>query len=98
MNPWIPDADTHQARRIGKTLEELGELTAVLGRISIQGMHAIDPASQKTNFQRLHEEMADVFAQLTICMHSFRMDETAIDNRFKEKMRQMIEWESHFKK
>jgi hypothetical protein len=45
MNLWKPDDNPRQARRIGKTLEELGELTAVLARISIQGMDAVDPAS-----------------------------------------------------
>jgi hypothetical protein len=29
MNPWVCTLTPHQARRIGKTVEELGELMAV---------------------------------------------------------------------
>ena len=62
--PWVSTLTPHQARRVGKTIEELGELLGVLGRLSIQNIDDIDPGTGKTNRQRLHEETADVLAQL----------------------------------
>jgi hypothetical protein len=97
MNPWKPDADPYQARRIGKTLEELSELSAVLARISIQGIDAIDPASGKTNRQRLIEEHADVIAQLQCNLFAFDLPFDEIKSRSCKKQQQMAEWEAHFK-
>lgn len=96
MNPWQPDADPVQARRIGKTLEELSELAAVLARISIQGMYGVDPASGKTNRQRLEEETADVVAQLACNANVFKLDLDFIDTRSDRKVALMSEWEAHF--
>jgi NTP pyrophosphatase (non-canonical NTP hydrolase) len=96
MNPWTPDTCPQQARRVGKTLEELGELTAVLGRISIQGLHAIDPASGKTNRQRMVEEMADVLAQFKVNIDHFGISEEELLVRADRKIEQMSGWESHF--
>jgi NTP pyrophosphatase (non-canonical NTP hydrolase) len=96
MNPWAPDRDPRQARRIGKTLEEVNELGAVLARISIQGMDAIDPSSGKSNRQRLHEETADVLAQIECNVRAFDMDKNAMFDRQESKVDQMIEWEAHF--
>ena len=93
---WEPDADPHQARRIGKTLEELGELTAVLARISIQGIDAIDPSTGKTNRVRMEEETADVLAQLTCNTETFRMDEARLAERAMMKLDRMAAWEAHF--
>lgn len=96
MNKWEPDTDPHQARRIGKTLEELGELSAVLARISIQGMDAIDPASGKTNRRRMLEETADVMAQIECNIEAFGMSTCALADRLQRKIRHMQEWEAHF--
>lgn len=98
IQPWVPDADPRQARRVGKTLEELCELAAVLARISIQGLDATDPGSGKTNRQRLHEELADVIAQIDCDIRAFDMDSEAITDRAAEKVGQMDEWEAHFER
>lgn len=99
MNPWVPDDNPHQARRVGKTLEEAGELVGVLGRITIQGMDSIDPSSGKTNRQRLLEETADVMAQCECNLWAMFTSEerTFIHERALEKRRQMAEWEEHYK-
>lgn len=96
MNKWEPDADPHQARRIGKTLEELGELSAVLARISIQGLDAIDPASGLTNRERMFKETADVIAQLKCNTETFGMDLAALEERVNTKIAFMAQWEAHF--
>lgn len=99
MNPWTPDNNPHQARRIGKTLEEAGELVSVLGRISIQGMDSVDPSSGKTNRQRLLDETADLYAQCDINMDTlFTKDERVyVWDRALHKRRQMAEWGEHYK-
>lgn len=97
MSRWVPDKDERQARRIGKTLEEAGELVAVLGRISIQGLDAIDPGTGKTNRQRLQEETADVAAQLSKTASYLKLDRQFIEARRDRKMNEMDEWEAHFK-
>jgi hypothetical protein len=94
MNPWKPDDNELQARRIGKSLEELGELVGVLARISIQGMDAIDPASGKTNRVRMAEETADVMAQIECNIVAFGMDRQVLHLRELRKRRQMAEWEA----
>ena len=97
MSRWVPDTDPHQTRRIGKTLEELSELAAVLARISIQGLDAVDPGTGKTNRQRLHDETADVIAQITCNLRAFDMPAEEIDKRAAMKALQMAEWEAHFR-
>lgn len=96
MQPWAPTITPHQTRRVGKTIEELGELVAVLARIQIQDIDGIDPGSGKTNRQRFMEETADVIAQLKINIDSFAMDRNAIAAREYQKTGMMAEWESHF--
>jgi len=96
MNPWAPDTTPHQKRRIGKSVEELGELLGVCGRLDIQAVDAIDPGTGKTNRQRLQEEIADVLAQLPLTIEAFRLDREFIANRIATKQRQMHEWEAHY--
>lgn len=98
MNPWKPDDNPYQARRIGKTAEEVGELASVLGRISIQGMDATDPSSGKTNRQRLLDETADVMAQCEVNLWDMltSAERTYVRARILSKRRQMDEWESHY--
>lgn len=98
MNPWRPDDDPRQARRLGKTAEELGELQAVIARIQIQGMDGIDPSSGKTNRQRLIEETADVLAQLQCNREYFGISWEVIAERGQMKYEQMTEWEAHYTK
>lgn len=96
MNPWTPDDDPHHARRVGKTLEELGEAVAVLARISIQGLDAVDPGTGKTNRQRLQDELADVQAQIGCTVLTLDLDQGYMARRTAEKVCLMAEWEAHF--
>lgn len=98
MNPWKPDDNPRQARRIGKTAEEVCELGSVLARISIQGIDSIDPSSGKTNRQRFIEETADVLAQIQCNINElFTEDEgAAIRERALLKRGQMVNWERHY--
>ncbi len=97
MNPWRADDVTPlMHRRLNKTGEELAELQAVIFRIQIQGLHAIDPSSGKTNFQRLAEESADVMAQIHCNIADFALPRKVMEMRTVVKIEQMHEWEQHY--
>lgn len=93
LQKWLPEPNAHYQRRIGKTLEELGELTAVLGRCAIQGIESIDPSSGESNRYRLEKEIADVMAQCEETINVLNLNFAFIGLRIVEKMRQMEEWE-----
>ncbi len=96
MSPWIVTTDPKSLRRLGKTIEEMGELIAVLGRVIIQGIDEVDPSSGDTNRLRLRKEMADVLAQVELTGNWFGISGELVGDRMTEKLRQMAEWESHF--
>lgn len=93
---WIPDNNPEQARRIGKTLEELSELSGILARISIQGIDGVDPNTGKGNRLHLRDEIADVYAQLYCTVAFFDFDLRAIHERMEIKRDWMRRWEAHF--
>lgn len=94
MNPWQVCQDPKTLRRTGKSLEELGELIAVLARVIIQGIDEVDPGSGKTNRVRLENETADVLVQCHRTIEALGLNRPRIELRCTEKDRQMIEWES----
>lgn len=93
LQPWHVETDSQRLRRFGKTLEELGELQAVVARCIIQGVDEIDPSSGKVNRKRLEEEIADVHAQLFLLRRTFNLDDEFIGQRSVDKMDQMHTWE-----
>ena len=93
LQPWYVEIDSQRLRRFGKTLEELGELQAVVARCIIQGIDEVDPSSQKTNRLRLEEEIADVYAQLFLLEERFNLDTEFIAERMMHKTDQMYEWD-----
>lgn len=93
LTAWHVETDAQRLRRFGKTLEELGELQAVVARCIIQGIDEVDPSSGKTNRKRLEEEIADVDAQIGMLMHSFDLDQQFIYTRSSDKVDQMTTWD-----
>ena len=93
LQPWYVEIDSQRLRRFGKTLEELGELQAVVARCIIQGIDEVDPSSQKTNRLRLEEEIADAYAQLFLLEERFNLDTEFIAERMMHKTDQMYEWD-----
>jgi hypothetical protein len=93
---WVPTTNLMMLRRMGKLLEELNECGSVAARCIIQGIDEIDPATGKTNRQRLIEEVADVYAQLDCTVSTLNLDYTFIDNRRERKKGYMRDWESMF--
>jgi hypothetical protein len=97
MQPWRVETDKRRLRRLGKTGEELAELSAVVSRCIIQGVDEIDPSSGKTNRQRLQEEVADVYCQLDLLVTALNLNTFQIDVRSAKKAGQMAEWEDAVK-
>ena len=98
ITAWHVDTNEMNLRRLGKTLEELSELSAVVSRIIIQGIDERDPSSRKVNRRRLEEEIADVFAQVELLCHHFSLNSDFIVSRVDEKLNQMSQWEELLQK
>lgn len=94
LTAWYVEVDAARLRRLGKTLEELGELQAVVARCIIQGIDEIDPSSGKVNRKRLEEEIADVYAQLSLLVEYFDLNSEFIHFRCLDKIDQMQTWDS----
>ena len=92
INPWNVETSPLRKRHLGKTLEELGELTAVVARCMIQGIDEVDPSSGKLNRLRLEEEIADVYAQLDMLEDLFDLDRIFISDRIVVKQGHMDKW------
>lgn len=93
---WIPETDLLALRRLGKSVEELGELIAVLGRSICQGIDGIDPSTGESNIDRMTKESADVMAQLLCNFQAFGLNRMLIDQRIADKSEKMAEWEAMF--
>lgn len=96
MSPWVPTTNLMELRRLGKTIEELGELVAVLGRSVCQGLDGVDPSSGNTNLHNIEREQADVLAQMELNVGAFKLNAEFMGRRVAEKQRQMHEWEALF--
>ncbi len=94
MNKWEPTMSPLILRRMGKTIEEAGELLDVCGRVIIQGIDEIDPGTDLTNRQRLENEIADVYAQLDETVLMLELKVSAISRRRAHKRGLMGEWEA----
>jgi NTP pyrophosphatase (non-canonical NTP hydrolase) len=97
MSPWVQEPDPMKIRRLGKTVEELGELIAVLGRCIIQGVDAADPVTGEPNISKLQKETADALTQLGRNVNALKLDAQFIHDRIVEKDMQMDEWEAMLK-
>jgi hypothetical protein len=91
-SPWTPISDPVDLKHLGKFAEEIGESGSVVGRCIIQGMDGVDPASGKTNRQRLEDEIADLYANAELVVERFGLDRSHIDNRAAFKMNHLRRW------
>jgi len=96
LTKWTPTTDLMMLRRMGKLIEELGELSNVAARCIIQGIDEVDPGTGKVNRQRLHDELADVLAQVHCTIETLGLSSTGIAERRNDKIAQMAEWEAMF--
>jgi NTP pyrophosphatase (non-canonical NTP hydrolase) len=96
MNKWTPETDPMILRRVGKTGEECAELSKVCSRITIQGLHGMDPATGNSNLRELAKEVADVLAQCEVTIQALGLPREFIESRVAIKVQQMAEWEAMF--
>ncbi len=96
LTKWTPTTDLMMLRRMGKLIEELGELSNVAARCIIQGIDEVDPGTGKVNRLRLEHELADVMAQCSVTMNTLQLDVSSINARTLDKIGQMDEWELMF--
>lgn len=97
MSPWQVTTDPKLLRRMGKTIEEAGELVNVAGRVIIQGIDEIDPGTGKSNRARLLDELADMQAQIDCtCQLLFSSNEDSLyfHERLRRKKANMADWEA----
>lgn len=95
INPWHPMDDPVDLKTMGKLMEELGELQAVVARCVIQGIDEKEPVTGKENREWLLEEIADVYANLSLVRERFlNEDEDAffIQKRWREKEERLRTW------
>lgn len=93
LTKWTPTTDLMMLRRMGKLLEELGELSNVAARCIIQGIDEVDPGTHKVNRLRLEQEIADVCAHCFVTQEKLNLNEDYIIHRIGDKMNQMKQWE-----
>lgn len=93
VTKWVLEKSEKIRRRMDKTGEELSELNQVLHRINLQGIEGVDPSTGKKLIDMLHDETADVLAQLEMNEKWLKLDMCRINIRKKRKIEQMIEWE-----
>ena len=96
VSKWVPTTDLMMLRRMGKMVEELGELGSVAARCIIQGIDEIDPGTGEENRERLRNEIADVYAQLDETVARLGFDMNTVNARRWRKRLMMQEWEAMF--
>lgn len=91
-NPWVPITSPLELKLIGKTLEELGELSSALSRCLIQGINEEHPESGKPNTAWVEDEIADVRACLNSLIFHLNLDEKVIAKRDWLKHQKLETW------
>lgn len=92
MTPWVPMQKPIDQKHIGKLLEELGEATAAASRCFIQGLAALEPDTGKPNQIWLEDELADLLANVQLCVEHFGLDSQRIAARVDRKKAGLREW------
>lgn len=91
-NPWHPITNPVYLKHLGKLAEEAGELCSAAARCMIQGMLEAHPTTGKVNFEWLEDEIADVLANIDLCMNRFGLDAARITERSQNKFIQLRKW------
>ena len=92
LTPWQPITDPRKVAVFGKTVEELGELTNITGRILCQGVDGKNPSTGKANRQALAEEIGDVLAQIQRIIIEESLDQDVILSRSVRKFEYLHGW------
>lgn len=89
-SPWVPMDKPIDIKHLGKLTEELSELISAISRCLIQGLNAIHPETGKPNHIWLREEIADVYANLSLVEDHFNLP--MMYERVERKMEHLRRW------
>jgi len=92
LSPWQPMNDPVDIKIIGKLIEELGELQAILARALIQGMGERDPDTGVHNYKNVADEIADVRAGMRFVIQRWSLPESEMTKRAEKKYNRLIDW------
>jgi hypothetical protein len=93
LNPWHPISDPVDLKHLGKLLEELGELSAIVARCIAQGgLELRNPDTGELNRTALENEIADVRANIRLVTEHFGLDMERMTYRCNSKMKRLREW------
>lgn len=92
LNPWHPMNDPVDLKHIGKLLEELGEAVAAASRCQIQGIDECNPETNECNRDWLEKELADVRANIDLCVERFKLRADRMEHRALLKKTRLREW------
>lgn len=91
-NPWHPSLNAVDLKHLGKLAEESGELCSAAARCMIQGINEAHPTTGKVNQEWLEDEIADVLANIDLCVDRFELDQEHITERRRNKFIQLRKW------
>lgn len=91
-SPWIPMQSPIGLKHLGKLAEELSECGSAVARCIIQGIDEAEPVTGKLNRAWLEDEIADVYANLELCIIHFNLDLGRIHNRVLKKKEHLSIW------
>jgi hypothetical protein len=94
LNPWRPMSRPIDLKHIGKLGEEANELGSAVSRCIIQGIDECEPVTGKPNRVWLRDEIADVLANIELCVEHFGLDKEAIRARAERKKVHLRGWHS----
>lgn len=92
VSPWVPITNKCDLKHLGKLAEELGECGAAVARCIIQGVASVEPVTLKPNHQWLEDEIADVLANIDLCISHFELDPGIIAIRKERKKKMLSDW------
>jgi hypothetical protein len=93
-NPWHPIKDAVDLKHLGKLVEELNECGSAVSRCIVQGVDEREPVTGKPNREWLEDEVADVLANIGLCMERFNLDRARIAARADKKEAHLRRWHS----
>lgn len=80
-----------------KAIEELNECSAAAARCLMQGIDEREPVAGKLNRQWLQDEIADVYATLSLLEDRFSLSLPEIRERAKKKREHLHGWHEQIK-
>lgn len=92
LNPWMPMTRSIDLKHLGKLAEELNECGAAVSRCIIQGIDESEPVTGKVNRRWLEDEIADVYANLTLVIDHFGLDTAHVRARMARKQEHQRAW------